>query len=376
MNPLKKYITMETTPKRLLISAGGTGGHIFPALSVANEFRRKHPDSEILFVGALGKMEMEKVPQAGYTIVGLPVMGMPRKVSFKFLKFIFMLLKSLIAARKVIKEFKPHVAAGFGGFASGPILYWASRMKVPTLIQEQNSYAGVTNKILSKRARKICVAYEGMNKFFPESKIVLTGNPVRKSLFDNLVSVMESSKFFNLSNDKPTVLVLGGSLGARSINDAIIKNLGWFAKSDVQLLWQTGKLYYDEMIERSKNIDLNGVKIVQFIDQMEYAYSIADIIISRAGAGTISELCIVGKPVILIPSPNVAEDHQTYNARALSDIHAAILLPDKKIGDIINVISKLLDDKELRKELRINIRGLAIQKADEEIANEIEKLIK
>ena len=367
---------METTPKRLLISAGGTGGHIFPALAVANEFRRKHADSEILFVGALGKMEMDKVPQAGYKIVGLPVMGMPRKLSFKIVKFVFMLLKSLIAARKIVKEFNPNVAAGFGGFASGPVLFWASRMNVPTLIQEQNSYAGVTNKMLAKRASKICVAYEGMGKFFPESKIVFTGNPIRKSLFDNLVSVMESTRFFDLNNDNPTVLVLGGSLGARSVNEAIIKNLEWFPKSNIQLLWQTGKLYYEEMIERSKNLKLDGVKIVQFIDRMDYAYSVADIIISRAGAGTISELCIVGKPVILIPSPNVAEDHQTYNARSLSDNHAAILLPDKKIEDLFSIISKLLDDRELREELRINIRGLAMQKADEDIAKEVENLIK
>ena len=370
-----KLTIMETTPIRLLISAGGTGGHIFPALAVANEFRLKNPDCEILFVGALGKMEMEKVPQAGYNIIGLPVMGMPRKLTLKFFKFAGKLIKSLFTARQIVKQFRPHVVAGFGGFASGPVLFWASRMNIPTLIQEQNSYAGITNKILAKRAGKICVSYEGMEKFFPESKIVFTGNPIRKSLFEDLVSVKESLAFFELEIDRPTVLVLGGSLGARSMNEAILSNLDRFKETNIQLLWQTGKLYFDEILDRTKDKNLDGIKILQFIDRMDYAYAAADIIISRAGAGTISELCIVAKPVILIPSPNVAEDHQTFNARSLSEKHAAILLPDKRIDNLFEVIRKLMNDKELREELRTNIRSLAIKNADEEIAKHVENLI-
>jgi UDP-N-acetylglucosamine--N-acetylmuramyl-(pentapeptide) pyrophosphoryl-undecaprenol N-acetylglucosamine transferase len=365
----------ETAPIRLLISAGGTGGHIFPALAVANEFRRKHPDCTILFVGALGKMEMEKIPQAGYEIVGLPVMGMPRKLSLKMFSFIRSLVKSLVMARRVVKEFNPTVAAGFGGFASGPVLFWASRMKVPIVIQEQNSYAGVTNKLLSKRAKTICVAYDGMEKFFPSKKIVFTGNPVRKSLFQKSANYDDALEFFGIGRNKPTVLVLGGSLGARSVNNQVLKDLRWFETNKVQLLWQTGKLYYNEMVEKARGIDQTDIRILQFIDRMDLAYSAADIIISRAGAGTISELCIVGKPVILIPSPNVAEDHQTHNARSLSEKHAAILLPDKKIHDLTSVLDKLLKDNELKSELSENIKKLALAKADEQIANEIFKLV-
>jgi UDP-N-acetylglucosamine--N-acetylmuramyl-(pentapeptide) pyrophosphoryl-undecaprenol N-acetylglucosamine transferase len=365
----------ETAPIRLLISAGGTGGHIFPALAVANEFRSKHPDCKILFVGALGKMEMEKIPQAGYDIVGLPIMGMPRKLSFKMFAFVRSLLKSLFMAKRIVKNFKPTVAAGFGGFASGPVLYWASRLKVPCLIQEQNSYAGVTNKILSKRAKTICVAYDGMEKFFPAGKIVFTGNPVRKTLIVRENSYDEALDFFNIRRDRKTILVLGGSLGARSVNNQVLADLPWFEKQNVQLLWQTGKLYYNEMVEKSKNIDQTNIRILQFIDRMDLAYAAADIIISRAGAGTISELCIVGKPVILIPSPNVAEDHQTHNARSLSEKHAAILLPDKKIFELTQILNKILNDNDLREELTENIKKLALKKADENIANEIYKLV-
>ena len=364
----------EMSPIKLLISAGGTGGHIFPALAVANEFRSKYPDSKILFVGALGKMEMEKIPQSGYEIVGLPVKGMPRKLSFKMISFIISLIKSMLMARKVVKRFKPTVAAGFGGFASGPVLYWASRMKVPTLIQEQNSYAGVTNKILSKKAKTICVAYDGMEKFFPKEKIVYTGNPVRKSMSLSNVNITEAHEFFNVTNDKPIVLVLGGSLGARSVNNQVLESLPWFIENNIQLLWQTGNLYYSEMVEKSKDYDLTNIRVLRFIDKMDFAYTAADIIVSRAGAGTISELCIVGKPVVLIPSPNVAEDHQTFNARALSEKQAAILLPDNKINELTTVLSKLTKDKELTDELSTNIKKLALANADRDISNEIEKL--
>ncbi len=374
MNQKLKEMTMQTSPMKLLISAGGTGGHIFPALAVANEFRANHPDCKILFVGALGKMEMEKIPQLGYDIVGLPVLGMPRKISLKMIPFIFSLIKSLFKARKIVRQFKPTVAAGFGGFASGPVLFWASRLKIPTLIQEQNSYAGLTNKILSKKAKTICVAYDGMQKFFPQNKIVFTGNPVRKTVLFKDMDYTEVFDFFNLKSNKPVILVLGGSLGARSINNQILGSILWFIENDIQLLWQTGKLYYNEMMDKAKKFDLSNIRILEFIDRMDFAYASANIIISRAGAGTISELCIVGKPVVLIPSPNVAEDHQTYNARALSEKQAAILLPDKKINELTTVLQKLINDKDLTDELSINIKKLALVDADKNISNEIEKL--
>ena len=360
---------------KILVSAGGTGGHIFPALAVANELRRTEPDCEILFVGARGKMEMEKVPQAGYEIIGLPVRGMPRKLSFQIFSFIITLMKSWFLARKIVKKFNPDVAVGFGGYASGPVLHWAEKLKIPTIIQEQNSFAGKTNKMLAKKASAICVAYEGMEKFFPKSKIVFTGNPIRKVIFENKSSSNQAIQFFNLNSKKLTVLVLGGSLGARSINNQILDSLSSFSETDYQLLWQTGKLYYDEMIEKTRSIDLTDIRILQFIDRMDMAYSAADVIISRAGAATISELCLVGKPVILIPSPNVAEDHQTHNARALSEKQAAILLPDNKVNMLTDVLEKLISDKELRAELAINIKKLAIPNADEQIANEVRKYL-
>ncbi len=358
-------------PIRLLISAGGTGGHIYPALAVASSFKEKFPDAEILFVGAQGKMEMEKVPKAGFRIVGLPVKGMPRKFSFKIFPFIYSLIVSLLKARKIIKEFKPDVAAGFGGFASGPVLAWAGIFKVPFIIQEQNSYAGVTNKILAKKATKICVAYEGMERFFPKEKIVYTGNPVRKEITSIETSAAYARDFLGLNPHKTTVLVLGGSLGARSINNQILKLVSWFEQSDLQLLWQTGSLYFEQMRQRSNVKEDSSVHIVKFIDEMDMAFTAADLIISRAGAGTISELCFAGKPVILIPSPNVAEDHQTHNARALSERQAAILLPDNKIETLQKVIEKTLSDKELMDDLSQNIRKLAKPNADQKITAEI-----
>jgi UDP-N-acetylglucosamine--N-acetylmuramyl-(pentapeptide) pyrophosphoryl-undecaprenol N-acetylglucosamine transferase len=360
---------------KILISAGGTGGHIFPALSVANELKRINPDIEILFVGANGKMEMEKVPQAGYKIIGLPVKGMPRKLSLKMFSFVFSLLKSWLQARKIVKNFKPNVAAGFGGYASGPVLHWAARLKISTLIQEQNSFAGKTNKLLSKKAAKICVSYNGMEKFFPKSKIIFTGNPIRKQIFETSNTKTAALNFFSLDSEKLVVLALGGSLGARSINNQILENLDWFENSNIQLLWQTGKLYYGEMVEKSKSANISNVKIHQFIERMDMAYLAADIIVSRAGAGTVSELCVAGKPVILIPSPNVAEDHQTHNARALSEKQAAILLPDNDLQMLTKTLNELINDSEKRQKLSDNIKTLAIDDANTKIANEILNLI-
>ena len=314
--------------KRIIISGGGTGGHIFPAISVANALRKIDPETEILFVGAEGRMEMEKIPAAGYRIIGLPVSGIIRKLTLKNLTVVLKLVKSLIMAKKVIKEFKPDVVVGVGGYASGPVLRQAGKMGIPTLIQEQNSYAGVTNKLLAKKAATICVAYDGMEKYFPAEKIIKTGNPVRQN-FDNLNNLKdEALSFFNLKKEFPVILVLGGSLGAASINKCLSENIDKLKSSDCQWLWQAGKQYFENVkalvsLSFSENILVHG-----FINRMDYAYAAADIIVSRAGAGTISELCLVGKPVILIPSPNVAEDHQTRNAMALSERDAGVLIAD------------------------------------------------
>ncbi|HON18796.1 MAG TPA: undecaprenyldiphospho-muramoylpentapeptide beta-N-acetylglucosaminyltransferase [Salinivirgaceae bacterium] len=366
----------QKRPLRLLISAGGTGGHIYPALAVASEIRQKYPDAQILFVGAQGKMEMEKVPKAGFDIVGLPVKGMPRRLSFKMVTFVYSLIMSLLKARKLIRNFKPDVAAGFGGFASGPVLAWAGFYKIPYIIQEQNSYPGITNKLLARRASKICVAYDSMDRFFPIEKIVVTGNPVRSELYQAPPSKIMARQKLELNPDKTTVLVLGGSLGARSINNQILSMIKWFQETGYQLLWQTGSLYYEEMVKKANLNEDAPVKIMRFIDAMELAFSAADIIITRAGAGTISELCLVGKPVILIPSPNVAEDHQTHNARALSEKHAAILLPDNKIETLAKVLEKTLNDRDLMNELSENIRKLAKPLSSQNIAAEIMKCVK
>jgi UDP-N-acetylglucosamine--N-acetylmuramyl-(pentapeptide) pyrophosphoryl-undecaprenol N-acetylglucosamine transferase len=361
--------------KRVIISGGGTGGHIFPAISIANALQKIDPSTEILFVGAEGRMEMEKVPAAGYKITGLPVAGLYRSFTLKNIGVILKLLKSLRMARKVLKEFKPDVVIGVGGYASGPVLRQAGRMNIPTLIQEQNSYAGVTNKLLAKRASVICVAYDGMERYFPAEKIIKTGNPVRQN-FDNLTSLEdEALSFFGLKPGFPVVLVLGGSLGAGSINKSLADNIGKLRDSDCQWLWQTGKHYYENVkalvsVSFSGNISVHG-----FINRMDYAYAAADIIVSRAGAGTISELCLVGKPVILIPSPNVAEDHQTKNARALSDKEAAVLVADDHaIKDLVNEAVKLVADAKKRATLSDNIRKMADRDADIRIADEVLKL--
>ncbi|NQU84674.1 MAG: undecaprenyldiphospho-muramoylpentapeptide beta-N-acetylglucosaminyltransferase [Mariniphaga sp.] len=362
--------------KRIIISAGGTGGHIFPALAVAGEIKDAFPDSEILFVGALGKMEMEKVPASGFKIVGLPVMGFPRKPGIKWVKFFRMLLQSNKKAKQIIKNFKPNIAVGFGGFASGPVLRAAARKGIPTVIQEQNSYAGITNKLLSKKVKRICVAYENMERFFPADKLVLTGNPVRKNLLDKLPGIKDSRSFFNLKSEDQVVLIIGGSLGARSINNDVINNLEKIRESDIKIIWQTGAFYFDEMVQKTTENKPQNLQLHKFLMQMDMAYGATDVIISRAGAGTISELCFVGKPVILVPSPNVAEDHQTKNAKALVEKNAAILIKDQDINEILfDKTFRLLEDQEKLIELSANIKKLAKPKATKMIADEILALI-
>ncbi len=317
-------------------------------------------------------MEMEKVPQAGYNIKGLWISGIQRKLTLKNLLFPFKLMSSLWNARKIIKKFKPNVVIGTGGFASGPTLQMANRKGIPTLVQEQNSYPGITNKLLSKKATKICVAYDGLECFFPADRIVKTGNPVRQDLLEIVDKRNEAQQFFKLNSNQKTVLILGGSLGARAINKLIESQINWLVESNVQVIWQTGKLYYNEY----KQLDsLSGVNVVEFINKMDLAYAAADIIISRAGAGSISELCIVGKPVVFIPSPNVSEDHQTKNALAVVDKNAAILMRESELNGFKKQFENLLNDEGRQKELSENIKLLALPKATEHIANEIEKLI-
>ncbi|MGE5418799.1 MAG: undecaprenyldiphospho-muramoylpentapeptide beta-N-acetylglucosaminyltransferase [Chloroflexota bacterium] len=360
--------------RKVIISGGGTGGHIFPAISIANALKKLDPGIDILFVGAEGRMEMEKVPAAGYKIVGLPVSGLHRSLTAKNLKVLFRLLRSLGMAKKVLRDFTPDVVVGVGGYASGPVLRQAAKMKIPTLIQEQNSYAGVTNKLLAKNAAKICVAYDGMAKYFPAEKIIMTGNPVRQS-YENLSLLRdEALSFFRLEKKFPVVLVLGGSLGAGSINSSLSDNLDKMRHSDCQWLWQTGKYYYENVNALVSVSVSENIKVLDFINRMDYAYAAADVIITRAGAGTISELCLVGKPVMLVPSPNVAEDHQTKNATSLSEKDAAVLVPDKNAYTIIDEAIRLISNVNKRKALSENIRKLAIADADVRIANEVLKL--
>ena len=370
---------------RIIISGGGTGGHIFPAVSIADRFRARYPDAEILFVGAEGRMEMTRVPEAGYRIIGLPIAGIQRSLSLSNLAVPFKLAASLWRARKVVRDFRPDIAVGTGGYASGPVLFAASMAGVPTLIQEQNGFAGVTNKILAKRAAKICVAYEGLERVFPKDKIVLTGNPVRASILDGKKSRQEALDEFSLSAGRKTFLVLGGSLGARAVNNAVFESIDTLASDGSQLLWQCGKLYYnqyrrelDRLVAEHPEKDLeNRVALVPFISDMNAAYSVADFIISRAGAGTISELCIVGKPSVLIPSPNVAEDHQRHNAQALSSKGAAVFIPESEnlSADLSLAAARLLSDASLCSELSRNISSMARPDATSDIVDEIEKLL-
>lgn len=359
-------------PYKVIISGGGTGGHIYPAIAIAKELERRYPDTQFLFVGAKDRMEMEKVPQAGYQIEGLWISGIQRKLSLENLKFPFKLLSSLWKSRKIIKNFKPDVVVGTGGFASGPLLKMATRKKIPALIQEQNSYAGITNKLLSKKVQKICVAYEGMKRFFPEEKLVKTGNPVRSDLLDITSKRTVAFEKYNLSHNSKVVLVIGGSLGARAVNKLIREHLDFFKKQGVQLLWQTGKLYYDQY----KHHQSDQVQVMAYIDQMDMAYAAADVIVSRAGASSVSELCIVGKATLFIPSPNVAEDHQTKNAEAISSRNAAILIKESQADqEFEGALKALLLDESKRKELGANIMKLAMPEAAKHIVDELEELI-
>ncbi len=355
---------------KVIISGGGTGGHIFPAIAIANEIRRQQPDAEILFVGANGRMEMEKVPQAGYTIKGLNIAGFQRGSILKNLLLPFKVLSSLFSAAKIIREFQPDVAVGVGGYASAPLLFVASLMGIPTVIQEQNSFAGITNKLLAKRAKKICVAYNGMEKVFPKEKIVLTGNPVRAAIVESKVSKQEAQQHFHLDETKKTVLIIGGSLGARTLNISVEAALERIAESNIQLLWQTGKVYFHDfkhIAEKHSNI-----KVLEFIDRMDAAYATADVIISRAGALSIAELQLVGKPVILVPSPNVTDDHQTHNAMALVNQQAAILIKDNEAKfNLIPAALDLLKDEKRCEQLAANIKKMAIINASERIVEQI-----
>ena len=360
---------------RVIISGGGTGGHIFPAVSIANAVKALRPDAKILFVGALGRMEMQRVPAAGYEIKGLPICGFDRKNLLKNFKVLYKIWKSQRMAKQIIKDFQPQVAVGVGGYASGPTLNKAAAMGVPCLIQEQNSYAGVTNKLLAKKAEKICVAYEGMERFFPAEKIILTGNPVRQALLDTTVSHEDAVKNFGLDPTKKTILLVGGSLGAKTINDSVLQHLDLVKSSDVQFIWQTGKYYSAAIAEQLKGQDIPNLKVTDFISDMGAAYKAADLVISRAGASSISEFCLIGKPVILVPSPNVAEDHQTKNALALSTRDAAIYVKDAEApATLLELALKTVNDDAKLKSLSENVLKLALPNSAEIIAKEVIKL--
>lgn len=361
---------------RIIISGGGTGGHIFPAISIANAIKAKHPEAEILFVGAQGRMEMQRVPAAGYEIKGLPICGFDRKHILKNIAVIFRILKSQHMAKKIIKDFKPMAAVGVGGYASGPTLNKCAEMGIPCLIQEQNSYAGVTNKLLAKKADKICVAYEGMERFFPKEKIIMTGNPVRQNVLGNSMTKEEARKAFGLNPDKKTILVVGGSLGARTINESILNHLDMVESAGVQIIWQTGKYYNKSIMDTlSQHKPIENLKVTDFIGDMGAAYKAADLVISRAGASSISEFCLLGTPVILVPSPNVAEDHQTKNAMALVNKDAALYVKDAEAPQILlsTALATVNDDKKLNS-LSENIKKLGLKNSADIIADEVIKL--
>ncbi len=359
--------------KRVIISGGGTGGHIFPAIAIANALKRIAPDTEILFVGAKDRMEMEKVPAAGYQIIGLDIQGFQRKSLLKNIFLPFKMLKSVYDSISIIKKFKPDVAIGVGGYASGPLLYAAGKMNIPYLIQEQNSYAGITNTHLGKNAKQICVAFENMDQFFPADKIKLTGNPIRKESVTILNKRANAIEYFGLSADKKTILILGGSLGAKTLNKCMLASLYEIINANVQLIWQTGSSYYTTIVHALPK-QHQCIKIFEFLNRMDFAYAAADVIISRAGAGTIAELCAVGKPTILVPSPNVAEDHQTKNAQALVEHEAAFLITDSDAEQkLVKAALNLISDTPKSTELSQNIAKMALLNADEIIANEILK---
>jgi len=364
-------------PYRVLIGGGGTGGHVFPAIAIADALKREDQGMEFLFVGALGRLEMEKVPEAGYAIEGLPVAGFQRRLTLKNLSFFYKLLVSMRRSRRIVKRFEPHVAVGVGGYASGPILKAAARKGVPVLIQEQNSYAGVTNKLLARSALTICVAYERMDRYFPADRIVLTGNPVRKQLVNLKGDVAAARKEFGLEAGRKVCLVVGGSLGARTLNQSFMGGLDKLDREDVQVLWQCGKFYQQEVEEKVRDSGLKQVKVFPFISRMDLAYGIADVIVSRAGALSISELCLVGKPVILVPSPNVAEDHQTRNAEALVERKAARMVPDNQaVERLVDDMLELLENEKEQKVLSDHIKQLGIADASERIASEVFKIVK
>ncbi len=364
-------------PNKFIISGGGTGGHIFPAISIANALKQLRPDADIRFVGALGRMEMQRVPEAGYPIEGLPICGFDRKNLLKNFVVLYRIWKSQRMARRIIRDFRPDAAIGVGGYASGPTLNIAAKMGIPTLIQEQNSYAGVTNKLLAKKARRICVAYDGMERFFPAEKIILTGNPVRQNVLQTPLTKQEARTSFGLNPEKKTILVVGGSLGARTINESILNNLEAIRESDVQILWQTGKFYADEISKRLAGLQaVDNLHSTAFISDMGAAYKAADLVISRAGASSISEFCLIGKPVILVPSPNVAEDHQTKNAMALVEKGAALYIKDAEATEkLIATALETINNENQLAQLEQNIRKLGLPDAAQTIAREVLKLI-
>lgn len=369
---------MSGNNKHYLVSGGGTGGHIFPALSIANEIRRRYPEAEILFVGAEGRMEMERVPAAGYEIKGLPVCGFDRKHLLRNVKVLFKLWKSIHLAKKILKDFKPDIAIGVGGYASGPMLKAAQKKGIPTLLQEQNSYAGVTNKLLAKNAKRICVAYEGMERFFPEDKIVLTGNPVRRNLLECNATQEDARKAMGIDPEKATILIIGGSLGARTVNESIIGGLEKLgaAADDVQVVWQTGKFYDQQCKEALAKSGVKNVIQMPFISNMDMAYRAADLVISRAGASSISELQLLGKPSILVPSPNVAEDHQTKNALALANRDAAIMVTDAEAPEkLVDAMLATVNDEDKLHSLSANVLRMALLNSAERIVDEVEKII-
>lgn len=361
---------------KFIISGGGTGGHIFPAISIANALKKRFPDAAFLFVGAKGRMEMEKVPAAGYEIKGLPVSGFDRKNILRNIKVLVNLFQSILGARSIIRQFKPDAAIGVGGYASAPVLRAASAFGVPTIIQEQNSYAGVTNKLLAQKAARICVAYHGMDKFFPADKIIMTGNPVRQDLFNIPAKADEAYQFFHFSNEKKTLLIVGGSLGARTINNSIKNHLSDLAASGHQVIWQTGKFYFEDARKAFAEINSPNILVTDFIARMDYAYSIADLVISRAGASSISELCLLSKPVILVPSPNVAEDHQTKNAMALVEKDAALMVRDaESVANLIPLALKTIQDENRLQSLSVNILTLAEPNSADRIVDQIVQVL-
>jgi UDP-N-acetylglucosamine--N-acetylmuramyl-(pentapeptide) pyrophosphoryl-undecaprenol N-acetylglucosamine transferase len=363
-------------PYRIIISGGGTGGHVYPAIAIANEFKERHPDASILFVGAIGKMEMKSVPEAGYEIVGLWISGLQRRLSLSNLAFPFKLMVSYFKARSIVKRFKPDVVVGTGGYASGPMMLAATQRRIPSLIQEQNSYAGLTNKRIGEKAQKVCVAYPGMEKYFPREKLVFTGNPVRKDILNLESKRMQALNHFSFAPEEKTLLIIGGSLGARTINQSVLGGIDKLIDARVQVIWQTGKMYYESIKAQIVDKDLRRMRVYDFLKQMDLAYAVSDVVVSRAGALSISELCLAKRAAILVPSPNVVEDHQTKNALSLSNQNAAVLIRDGEAKEkLVTEAMKLLYDDQRCNKLKDNIGRLGKPNAAGEIVEEIEKLI-